>query len=150
MADDKEKKAAAAAEASDQGVRSPDVAPKPGDKVLNPAQPLAETVIPEDGKADAFVQDAANFPGYPKKKWHPVHGGITLENPNQEAGLLTPTDWFDTPELADASRTWTEAHAVGAQNTRAKLAALDEAGRFVVRNSVQAHEAAKSGRPEPL
>lgn len=125
-------------------------APAPGDTLANPAQPLAPTKVPEPTKADSFVHKVEAFLGYPKMKYHPVHGGIQLNNPNEEASLLPATDWKDTPELADAARTWTEAHVAGANNTRAKLDALDEAGHPVVRNSVQADESIRAGTPEPL
>ena len=79
-----------------------------------------------------------------------MHGGVELKNPNEEAGLMSPSDWFDTPEEADAARTWTEAAMASAHNTRAKLQALDEAGRAIVRNSVQADQAIRGGKTEPL
>lgn len=124
--------------------------PKPGDQIANPAEPLAPTKIAERAKPEAFIQPMENFPGYPKRKFHPVHGGIEVKNPHEEAGLLPATDWFDSPELADAARTWTEAHVAGAHNTREKLAVHDDAGQAVVRNSVQADEAVRRGAAEPL
>lgn len=129
---------------------TPDGTPQAGDTIPNPAQPLAGTVVPEKTDSASFVREIENYPGYPKRKFHPVHGGIALNNPNEEASLSPQTDWFDTPEAADAARTWTEAHIAGAHNTRAKLEALDEAGHPVVRNSVQAHEQISKGVPEPL
>lgn len=131
---------------------APDEAPptEPGTTIANPAEPLAPTTIPEPARPQSFIQQVENFAGYPKRKYHPVHGGIDLQNPNEEAGLLPASDWFDTPEQADAARTWTEAHVASAHNTRAKLGVHDDAGQAIVRNSVQADEAIKRGQAEPL
>lgn len=123
---------------------------KPGDKSANPAEPLAPTTIPAAADPAPFLSGAVSHPGFPKTVYHPVHGGITLTDPNQEAQLIDRRSWFDLPELADAARTWTEAHIAGANNTRAKLAAHDEAGHALVRNSVQADESVRAGNAEPL
>ena len=136
--------------AEDLADRTPDVPPEPGTEIANPAQPLAPTKVPGPADAASFITKVEAFSGYPKTKYHPVHGAITLNNPNEEAGLATPNDWFDTAGQADAARTWTEAAVVQANNTRAKLATLDDAGHPIVRNSVQAHEATRAGTPEPL
>jgi hypothetical protein len=107
--------------------------------------------VPAPAPKATFIQKVEGFFGFPKTKYHPVHGAVTVTDPNEEASLAGPaTDWFDTPELADKSRTWTEAHMAGAANTRAKLAALDAAGLPIVRNSAAAHEAIRKGTPEPL
>ena len=127
----------------------PPAAPEPGQELSNPAQPLAPTVVPEPASSAAFITPGVTA-GYPKTKFHPVHGAVELKDANEEAGLMSPTDWFNTPEEADAARTWTEANIAGAHNTRAKMQALDEAGRPIVRNSVQADMSIRSGKTEPL
>lgn len=128
---------------------------KPGSKIPNPAEPYAPTEVPERAGADSFKRVAAQggpqpAPGYPKLKYHPVHGGVEIKDAEEEACLMPKTDWFDTPELADAARTWTEAEIVRQHNLRAKLKELDDAGHPMVRNSVQSDEAIRSGRLEPL
>ena len=124
---------------------------EPGDKLANPAQPYATTTVPERAEASAFLQDApATPPGYPKIKYHPVHGGVTVNDAGEEAGLLPKTDWFDSAELADAARTWTEAEAVRVHNQQAKLKELLDKGLPVIRNSVQADEAIRRSQAEPL
>jgi hypothetical protein len=123
--------------------------PKPGDTILNPAQPYAATVIPDAPTAESFLRNRpASMPGYPKMKWHPVHGGVTVDNPTDEATL--GSDWRNSPEEADASRTATEAWIAQAHNTRAKIQELDEQGHPIVRNSAQADEAIRAGKAEPL
>ena len=124
--------------------------PEPGDTLSNPAEPLAPTKLAERAKAEAFITPNVAPAGYPKMMYHPVHGGIEVADPNAMAGLLPSTDWFDSPEKADAARTWTEAHMASAHNTREKLAAHDDAGHAIVRNSVQADEAIRRGLAEPL
>lgn len=126
---------------------------KPGTKVANPAQPYAETEIPERKDASAFLRKGhgeTHPDGYPKLKYHPVHGGITVKDPGEEAGLYPKHDWFDTPELADAARTWTEAEAVRVHNQQVKLQELLDTGLPVVRNSVQSDEAIRQAKVEPL
>jgi hypothetical protein len=119
--------------------------------IANPAHPLAPTVVPAPAPKATFIQKVESFFGYPKTKYHPVHGAVTVADPNEEASLAGPTtDWFDSPELADASRTWTEAHIAGAANTRAKLAALDAAGLPIVRNSAASDHKISKGTAEPL
>jgi hypothetical protein len=135
----------------DQQAPPPGAAPEPGAKMANPAEPLAETVVPERHQAEGspFIRKGASA-GFPKPKWHPVHGKIELRSADEEAGLVNPSDWFDSPERADAARTWTEAHTVMHANYAAKAMAHEEAGHPVVRNSVAADEAVRRGSPEPL
>lgn len=127
---------------------TPDV--QPGDKLLNPSQPLAPTVVPGPADVSKFLQQTPGVSGYPKRLYHPVHGEIEVADPGQEASLQTRRDWFDTPEQADAARTATEAWIVQQNNLRAKLQQHDEAGHSIVRNSVAATQSIKSGQPEPL
>lgn len=125
---------------------------RPGDQLPNPAEPYAPVRIPDRQDASSFVK--AKGPGapsgYPKMKYHPVHGGIEVKDGEEEGALQPKTDWFDTAELADAARTWTEAEIVRQHNLRQKLETLDEAGHPIVRNSVQADESLRRGKPEPL
>ena len=124
--------------------------PEPGAELANPAEPLAATKVPDRADASAYVAPGAVAPGFPRMKFHPVHGGVEIKTPDELAGLQPATDWFDTAEAADAARTWTEAHVAMTQNSRAKLGAHDEAGHTVVRNSVQADESVRRGLTEPL
>lgn len=126
---------------------------EPGSKLPNPAQPNAETTVPERPDASSFMRPGAGElhpSGYPKLKYHPVHGGITVKDPGEESNLYPPTDWFDSAELADMARTHTEAEIVRVNNQLAKLKDLDEKKMPVVRNSVQSDEAIRLAQPEPL
>ena len=125
---------------------------QPGMMLPNPAEPYAPVEIPPRADASSFVRamGAAKPPGYPKMKYHPVHGGISVKDAGEEGALQPPTDWFDSAELADAARTWTEAEIVRQNNLRRKLEVLDEAGHPIVRNSVQADEALRGAKVEPL
>jgi hypothetical protein len=126
---------------------------KPGTRVANPAQPYADTEVPERKDASSFLRaghDSTHPQGYPKLKYHPVHGGVTVKDQGEEAALVPPTDWFDTPELADLARTHTEAEAVRTYNQMVKLEELKERGHPVVRNSVQSDEAIRRAQTEPL
>ena len=125
---------------------------QPGMMLPNPAEPYAPVEIPPRAYASSFVRamGAAKPPGYPKMKYHPVHGGISVKDAGEEGALQPPTDWFDSAELADAARTWTEAEIVRQNNLRRKLEVLDEAGHPIVRNSVQADEALRGAKVEPL
>lgn len=128
-------------------------AAEPGSRVPNPAEPYAVTEIPERADASSFLRAAGDRPqptDYPKVKYHPVHGGVIVKSAEEEGGLVPKTDWFDSPELADAARTWTEAEAARHYNMRRKLDVLEDAGHPVVRNSVQADEALRRGQTEPL
>lgn len=122
-------------------------APKP--VVANPAEPAAPTVAPPAPDNSSLVGKAP-LSGFPKTKYHPVHGRVMVKDPNEEASLSPPTDYFDTPEEADMHRTATEAWTTHAHNLRSKLGAHDEAGHQVVRNSVQADESLREGGVEPL
>lgn len=125
---------------------------KPGTMLPNPAEPYAPVAIPERADASSFVKAVGDQKpqGYPKLKYHPVHGGVVIKDPGEEGALQPPTDWFDSAELADAARTWTEAEIVRQNNLRRKLEVLDEAGHPIVRNSVQADEALRGAKVEPL
>jgi hypothetical protein len=126
---------------------------QPGTKLPNPAQPYAPTDVPVRPDASSFMRAgyAATHPdGYPKLKYHPVHGGIEVKDQGEEAGLYPKTDWFDTPELADAARTHTEAEQVRFHNQIVKLHELEEKEHPIVRNSVQSDEAVRRAQTEPL
>jgi hypothetical protein len=126
---------------------------QPGSQISNPAQPYAMTTVPERRDASAFLRagaDTTHPQGFPKVKYHPVHGGITVKDPGEEAALMPPTDWFDSAELADLARTHTEAEAARVHNQMVKLEELKEKDLPVVRNSVQADEAIRRGLTEPL
>lgn len=122
---------------------------KPGTKLPNPAEPYATTTVPERPTASVFTEGVAAGPsGYPKVRFHPVHGGVTVNSPEEEGGLVPKTDWFDSPELADLARTWTEAEVARVSNQLEKLKTLE--GKPIVRNSAQADEAIRRGQTEPL
>jgi hypothetical protein len=122
---------------------------EPGQQLPNPAEPYATTTVPERANASVFTEGQAAGPsGYPKVKYHPVHGGVNVDTPEQEGGLQPKTDWFDSPELADLARTWTEAEVARTYNQLEKLKTLE--GKPVVRNSAQADEAIRRGQTEPL
>jgi len=124
--------------------------PQPGERVPNPAQPYASLAVPQPQDKAAFVAPGTVASGFPKTLYHPVHGGIELADPAEEASLVPRTDWFNTPEEADAHRTYTEAQLAAHKTLTAKLQALEEAGKGVVHNSVQAHQNLLAGRAEPL
>jgi hypothetical protein len=129
--------------------------PPPGTRLANPAEPYATTEVKERPDASSFVKAADSAErkpptDYPKIRYHPVHGGITVKDAAEEGALQPKTDWFDSPELADAARTYTEAEIVRTNNQMAKLKALEEAGHPIVRDSVQADESIRRGYPEPL
>jgi hypothetical protein len=88
------------------------------------------------------------YAGYPKTKWHPVHGAKTVNDPNEEHETFD-RNWFDTPAAADAARTDREAGLVVHRNMRVKLNA-HENDKGVVRNSVQAQESLDRTGFEPL
>lgn len=117
--------------------------------LVNPAEPAAPTVAPPEPDNRSLVS-GTTFSGFPKIKYHPVHGRVMVNDPNEEASLSPPTDYFDTPEEADMHRTATEAMTTHAANESAKLAAHADAGHQVVRNSVQADESLRRGNAEPL
>jgi hypothetical protein len=124
-----------------------------GTRLANPAEPYAVTEQPPRAEAKAFMREGAEGvhpSGYPKMKYHPVHGGVEVTEPGQESALYPKTDWFDSPELADAARTHTEAEIVRIKNQLAKLETLDKLGLPVVRNSVQADESIRRSQAEPL
>jgi hypothetical protein len=128
-------------------------AAKPGTRVANPAEPYAATKAPERRDAKSFLRagaDTTHMSGYPKLKYHPVHGGIEVKDPGEESQLYPKTDWFDSPELADAARTHTEAEIVRVHNQLEKLKELEAKGHPVVRNSVQSDESIRRAYPEPL
>ena len=129
---------------------APGTEPEPGTELPNPAQPLAPTQVPEAASAKSFLNTAQAPAGFPTMRYHPVHGGIPIADPNELASLQPASDWFDSPEKADAARTYTEATVAHAHNMRSKLGVLDDAGHPIVRNSVQADEAIRRGAAEPL
>lgn len=145
----------AAKEAADNERRMTPDRPPPGTMITNPAEPYAATEVPERPDASSFVKVAGGAEyktpiGYPKIRYHPVHGGVTVKDAAEEGALQPKTDWFDTPELADAARTWTEAVVAWTNNQNRKLEVLKEAGHPIVRDSVQADESIRRGYPEPL
>ena len=122
---------------------------EPGTQLPNPAEPYATTPVPERASASVFTEGAPAGPsGYPKVKYHPVHGGVNVNTPEEEGGLQPKTDWFDSAELADMARTYTEAEVARVNNQLEKLRTLE--GKPIVRNSVQADEAIRRGQTEPL
>jgi hypothetical protein len=127
-------------------------APDDATRIANPAQLYAQTKVPERAKASDFMaEDAESHPdGYPKLLYHPVHGGIEIADPGEESRLRPRREWFDSPELADAARTHTEAEIVRFNNQLAKMGELAEKGLPMVRNSVQADEGIRRNYPEPL
>ena len=126
--------------------------PDDATRIANPAQLYAQTKVPERAKASDFMaEDAESHPdGYPKLLFHPVHGGIEIADPGEESRLRPRREWFDSPELADAARTHTEAEIVRFNNQLAKMGELAEKGLPMVRNSVQADEGIRRNYPEPL
>lgn len=97
---------------------------------------------------------------FPAEVWHPIHGGRIVTDPNDLAKL--GPDWFETAEIADAHRTWTEAKVTMHHNQAVKVAEATgktvenpepgpvDAPQGVVRNSVAATESLDAGNPEPL
>jgi hypothetical protein len=123
-------------------------APPPADEPRE--APLAATTTPNPDKPAPVPETAGEprrFRGYPKKKWHPVHGAREARDPNEEAELFD-RNWFDTPEGADAARTEREAQIVLHKNARVRVDEHEERG--VVRNSVAAQESLDRGAAEPL
>ena len=122
------------------------------DAMANPAEPLAPTVVnakPMEERNRSLVGKAMS--GYPKWKYHEIHGGVMVNDPSEEAGLMgPPTDWADTPEEIDMRRTATAAWETHHANIQAKLNKHADAGREVVRNSVTADESVRRGNAEPL
>jgi hypothetical protein len=98
-------------------------------------------------QADQPQPQPRRFAGFPKHKWHPVHGKKTVNDPNEEADL--DRNWFDSPEAADAARTDREAGIVVHKNERVNLEEHEQR-HGVVRNSVQAQESRDAGNLEPL
>jgi hypothetical protein len=95
------------------------------------------------------------LPGWPKTRFHPVHGRKDFADPYEAAEFGQDDDkgdWrFKTAAEADMHRTDTEAGVAIANNMRTKLEAHDEAGVGVVRNSASAQESLDSGnKAEPL
>ena len=95
-----------------------------------------------------------SLPGWPRVRFHPVHGRREFADPYEAAEVGQDDaegDWrFKTAAEADMARTDTEAGLAIAHNMRTKLGAIDEADHGVVRNSASAQEALDAGKPEPL
>lgn len=95
-----------------------------------------------------------SLPGWPKTRFHPVHGRKDFADPYEAAEYGQDDDkgdWrFKSAAEADLHRTDTEAGVVIANNMRTKLGQHDEQGKGVVRNSVSAQESLDSGHVEPL
>lgn len=110
-------------------------APKPAPSV--PTMEMQEP--PPRPDAAQFVEKSPPAPSpYPKVKFHPVHGGVTVKDAVEDAGLK---GWFDTPEEADMHRSWQDAELVRARNMVEALKALGD--KPVVQSSVQHDEAAR-------
>jgi len=109
----------------------------------------APTVAKDEPVADASPSDA--IPGWPQDRFHPVYGRRSIADPNTYARMGGDDgDWrFKRAADADAARTQPEAELAVAYNLRRKMALIDDAGDVPVSNSVQAHESAASGNPEP-
>ncbi len=99
----------------------------------------------EDG-----VSITPSFPGYPITRFNPVYGRREFATPNDYAlAGGDDGDWrFLSAGAADQARTHTEAVLAMRMNEERALAALKKGGN-VISNSVQAHESARSGYPEP-
>jgi len=111
-------------------------------------QPHADPARPAPyPDAKAFLREGADTThpsGYPKVKFHPVHGGITVKDAGEEANLAEPHSWFDSAELADAHRTYTEAETVRLHGYAKALKAMDDKKEPVVDESVSATEAKRA------
>ena len=93
--------------------------------------------------------DMGRMSGLPAKVYHPVFGEKEVKDANEAFALSQ--DWFNTPEEADAHRTWTEAEMNRHHNMNVKTqAATSEGAPGVLRNSNQATMNANKGNPEPL
>ena len=115
----------------------------------NRERPAAETkpAEPRDGKP--------TLPGYPKVRFHPVHGRREFKDPYECAEFGQEDDkgdWrFKTAAEADSARTGAEAELTHLHNLRSKLAEIADTDQGVVRNSVQAQESIDQGNAgEPL
>ena len=125
--------------------------PNSGPGVPNPAQPEVPTPpMPERQSAADFAGPEGAPTPYPKVLFHPVYGGVTVEDGNQEAALYPRGAWFNSAAEADMARTHTEAVLVYQRNQADKLRQLEEMNRQVVRNSAQADEALRGNQGQPL
>jgi hypothetical protein len=85
----------------------------------------------------------------PHVRFHPVQGRVEFATLD-DVEAAGPDYRFTSPELADLSRTDTEAGQVVLKNQLEKLKAHEEADKGVVRNSVQAQASVDTGHIEPL
>jgi hypothetical protein len=81
------------------------------------------------------------FPSFPLTYYHPVHGAVTVNTPEEAAQTFTvPTDWFKTAAEADAHRTEREAGMVIHNGVRGQITLHEEGERGVVMHSVTHQE----------
>lgn len=94
------------------------------------------------------------LPGWPRTRFHPVHGRREFADPYEAAEFGQSDeigDWrFKSAAEADMARTDTEAGLNVAHNMRTKLAEIDEREQPVARNSASAQESVDAGHVEPL
>ena len=51
--------------------------------------------------------------GFPQTVYHPVYGAVTLTDVDHAvASMSVPSDWFPTPQVADAHRTEADAQMI--------------------------------------
>ena len=87
---------------------SPEPTPPPPVVEQPPVAPAPSTM--EDATRVMANAPTRTFPGFPKDKFHPVQGKVTVNDPNEVAALVGPAhNWFDTAEEADMHRTDAEA-----------------------------------------
>ena len=116
--------------------------------------PREPPVVTEEDKKQTAAPEKKTLPGWPRVRFHPVHGRREFADPYEAAEFGQDDekgDWrFKSAAEADMARTDTEAGMVIAHNMRTKLAQVDEADGGVVRNSVSAQESLDAGHSEPL
>ena len=80
-------------------------------------------------------------PTFPQTVYHPVQGAVTLTDAEHAARVVTvPTDWFATPQEADAHRTENEAQVVIHYGRRGQVQKYQDADEGVVHHSVTHQE----------
>lgn len=96
------------------------------------------------------------MPTFPCTWYHPIYGAREIQN--YDEWMRLDDDWRETAGIADMDRTEREARVVIHHNEALKREMILAAGRqagvreqdAIVRNSVQATEAIKEGKAQPL
>jgi hypothetical protein len=99
------------------------------------------------------------MPTFPATWYHPIYGAREIRDYAEWSRL--DDDWRETAGIADMDRTETEARVVANHNDQVKREQIlqgarragireDRVNDAIVRNSVQADEALKEGKAQPL